>query len=53
LIDINLDFFTQRKRLRDDFLWDISNPDNIPEDFAQHYAEENDLPSSCVSLISL
>jgi hypothetical protein len=34
MIDINLDFTHGGMTIRDQFLWDLTNPDNSPEEFA-------------------
>jgi len=53
LIRINLDIQAFNWHLKDSFLWDLSNKDNVPEEFAAVLAEDLELPPLFEGLIAL
>ncbi|CCC67044.1 hypothetical protein NCAS_0A04860 [Naumovozyma castellii] len=51
-IRIKLDIIVGQNQLIDQFEWDISNPDNSPEEFAECLCQELELPGEFVTAIS-
>lgn len=51
-ITIRLDIVVGQSQLIDQFEWDISNPDNCPEEFAENMCRELELPGEFISAIA-
>ena len=52
LIEIVLSIEWNGHYLRDSFKWDITDPDNVPEEFAAQMIDDLELPPIFQSLIS-
>eukprot|EP00347_Sterkiella_histriomuscorum_P007497 403348695 len=53
LVEINLDICWDKWNLKDQFTWDISNPDNSPEEFSCQLVNDLQLPNVFTALVSL
>ncbi len=53
MIDINLDFAHNGVFIKDHFMWDLTNPNNCPDEFAAQLIADTKLSTQLVPMISL